>query len=41
MSKDLVSRKAIIKELLKERENFPAMTVERYSLGIAVPSRFN
>ena len=38
---DLISRKYIIKELLKEREKFPAMVEERYSFGVKIPRKFN
>lgn len=40
-SNDLISRKYIIKELLKEREKFPAMVEERYSFGVKIPRKFN
>ena len=38
---DLISRKYVVKELLKEREHFPPMVAERYSLGVKLPHRFN
>ena len=41
MSKDLISRKYVVKELLKEREHFPPMVAERYSFGVKLPHRFN
>lgn len=41
MNNDLISRKYVIKELLKEREHFPAMVAERYSLGVKLPHQFN
>lgn len=40
-SNDLISRKYIIKELLEEREKFPAMVEERYSFGVKIPRKFN
>ena len=41
MSKDLISRKYVVKELLKEREHFPPMVAERYSFGVKLPHHFN
>lgn len=41
MNNDLISRKYVIAELLKEREQFPPMVAERYSLGVKLPHRFN
>ena len=38
---DLISRKYVVKELLKEREHFPPMVAERYSFGVKLPHRFN
>lgn len=38
---DLISRKYVVKELLKEREHYPAMVAERYSFGVKTPHRFN
>ena len=41
MNNDLISRKYVIAELLKERERFPPMVAERYSFGVKLPHRFN
>lgn len=41
MKTDLISRKYVVKELLKEREHFPPMVAERYSFGVKLPHRFN
>lgn len=41
MSNDLISRKALVKALLAEREHFPPMVEERYSFGVKLPHRFN
>ena len=41
MNNDLISRKYIVRELLKEREHYPAMVAERYSFGVKLPHRFN
>lgn len=38
---DLISRKWMIKELLKERDHYPPMAEERYSFGVKVPHSFN
>ena len=38
---DLISRKYVIRELLKEREHYPPMVAERYSLGVKLPHHFN
>jgi hypothetical protein len=38
---DLISRKALVKELLKERDRYPPMIEERYSFGVKAPSNFN
>lgn len=40
-SNDLISRKYVIKELLKEREHYPPMVAERYSFGVKMPHSFN
>lgn len=37
---DLISRKWIVKELLKERDKYPPMKEERYSFGVKVPNNF-
>lgn len=41
MNNDLISRKALVKALLAEREHFPPMVEERYSFGVKLPHRFN
>lgn len=41
MNRDLISRKAIVRELLIEREKHPVYTEERYSLGVKTVDRFN
>ena len=41
MNKDMISRKYVVKELLKEREQYPPMVAERYSFGVKSPHRFN
>lgn len=41
MNNDLISRKYVIAELLKEREQFPPMVAERYSFGVKTPHSFN
>lgn len=38
---DLISRKYVVSELLKEREHYPPMVAERYSFGVKLPHRFN
>lgn len=38
---DLISRKYVVRELLKEREHFPPMVAERYSFGVKLPNHFN
>lgn len=38
---DLISRKYVVAELLKEREQYPPMVAERYSFGVKVPHKFN
>lgn len=38
---DLISRKALVAALIKEREQYPPMVVERYSFGVKIPHRFN
>lgn len=38
---DLISRKYVIRELLKEREHYPPMVAERYSFGVKLPHHFN
>ena len=38
---DQISRKALVKALLEERDKYPPMLEERYSLGAKVPQRFN
>lgn len=41
MSNDLISRKALVKAMLEERDKYPPMLEERYTLGAKVPQRFN
>lgn len=41
MNNDLISRKALVKALLAEREHFPPMVEERYSFGVKLPHHFN
>lgn len=41
MSHDLISRKALVAALIKEREQYPFETAERYSFGVKLPNRFN
>lgn len=41
MNEDLISRKYVIAQLLKEREQFPPMVAERYSFGVKLPHMFN
>ena len=41
MNHDLISRKALVAALIKEREQFPPDTAERYSFGAKLPNRFN
>ena len=38
---DLISRKYVVRELLKEREHYPPMVAERYSFGVKLPHHFN
>lgn len=38
---DLISRKALVAALIKEREQYPPMVAERYSFGVKLPHRFN
>lgn len=38
---DLISRKYVVSELLKEREHYPPMVAERYSFGVKLPHHFN
>ena len=38
---DLISRKALAKALIDEREQFPPNTERRYSFGAKLPNRFN
>lgn len=38
---DLISRKALVKALIAERDKHPPETIDRYSFGVKVPSRFN
>lgn len=38
---DLISRKHVVRELLRERERYPAEVAERYSFGVKLPNRFN
>lgn len=41
MNNDLISRKALVAALIKEREQYPPMVAERYSFGVKLPHRFN
>ena len=41
MTGDLISRKALVKALIEERDKFPPETVERYTCGAKVPNLFN
>ena len=41
MNNDLISRKALVAALIKEREQYPPMVAERYSFGVKVPHQFN
>ena len=41
MNNDLISRKYVVKELLKELKQYPPMVAERYSFGVKVPHSFN
>ena len=41
MNDDLISRKYVVRELLKEREHYPPMVAERYSFGVKLPHHFN
>lgn len=41
MANDLISRKALVAALIKEREQYPPMVAERYSFGVKVPHQFN
>ena len=41
MNNDLISRKYVICELLKEREHYPPMVAERYSFGVKLAHHFN
>lgn len=38
---DLISKKALIKTILAERDKHPLEVEERYSFGVKVPCRFN
>lgn len=38
---DLISRKALVAALIREREQYPPMVAERYSFGVKLPHRFN
>ena len=41
MANDLISRKALVKALIAERDKHPPETIDRYSFGVKIPSRFN
>lgn len=41
MANDLISRKALVKALIAERDKYPPEVDERYSFGVQFPSRFN
>ena len=41
MTNDLISRKALVKALIAERDKHPPEMTERYSFGAKVPCRFN
>lgn len=38
---DLISKKALIKAILIERDKYPLEVEERYSFGVKVPCKFN
>ena len=41
MTNDLISRKALVKALIAERDKHPPELTERYSFGAKVPCKFN
>lgn len=41
MTGDLISRKALVKALIAERDKHPPEVEERYSFGVKLPHRYN